>query len=105
MNEDLREWLGIAKADFIFYSALLTSIIACFFDRLLIISILFAISIAICIYSMVIGMPAKEELSKATNIAKKITYPLGLALILSIVAIKYLIIFYFEDIIGGLNLY
>ena len=94
MDEELKEWLGITKADIILYLAFALAIAGCLLKNIMIFTILFILSIILGIYSAKLGMPRKKEVSNFTNIVKKLSYPFFLFILFLIIIGKYFFYFF-----------
>ncbi len=75
MDNELREWLGIAPADFPIYLAILCLVIAYFVRDISSDIVLIVGAIVACIVSCFIGMKKDPKVSGFTNGVKLISYP------------------------------
>ena len=91
MDAELREWLGIAPADFPVYLAFICLAIAYFVGAGVVDTMLVIVAIVACVASCVIGMPRDIRVSGFTNVIKLTAYPICLVVcvVLGIVNFKY----------------
>ena len=89
MNSELREWLGLATADFPVYAACLFVVVMFFKNGFYLDAVLSAVSIILCMASCVIGMKKDSKLSNFTNTAKLIAYPFCLLVCLILVLLNF----------------
>ncbi len=90
---ELIEWFGVAKADWILYIAFILIVVGCFLNNLSLILILFLGGVVLGIYSIVIGTKKNKDLSDLTNLIKKISYPLGMLILIIMIVAKFLFFF------------
>lgn len=75
MDPELREWLGLKPADFLFYGALGLSA-SLYVIRSPVIDIAVSgVAFGLACLSCVVGMKSEPELSAFTNLVKKVSYP------------------------------
>ena len=91
MDAELREWLGLAPADFPVYLACLCLVLTYFVKGGILDTFLVLIAIGACIVSCFIGMKKDWRVSGFTNGAKLATYPICLVacIILSLINFKF----------------
>jgi hypothetical protein len=89
MNNELREWSGLATADFPVYAACLFVVVMYFNNGIYLDAVLSAVSIILCIAACVIGMKKDSKLSDFTNTSKLIAYPLCLMICLILVYVNF----------------
>lgn len=77
-SEELKEWIGIKPADLLLYVACGAIVVMYFTKSVLLDSALSVVAIVLCIISCFVGMRGGQNLSRFTNIVKKIIYPLCL---------------------------
>ena len=93
MDELLREWLGITRADIYIYASTLLAIMSMFFYNVFLVLILFIASIVLGLYSCKIGTPAKKELGRLTNLYKNFAYPFILIVLILFMLLKSFFLF------------
>ena len=91
---EFREWLGLTKADLMVYIALFLVIAGCFLNSAMTFFLLFLGSIFFGSYAAMLGMPKNKNLSDFTNLMKKISYPILIFVLLTVMAVK--ILFYLD---------
>jgi len=75
MKEELKEWLGVMPADFVFYAAAVAVAWMYFSKNAVLDIILSVVSSVLCIASCFMGMRPNHRLSGFTNFIKRIAYP------------------------------
>lgn len=78
MNNDLREWMGVAPADFPVYFAVICVVLAYSISDFALDAILISLAIIACVVSCFIGMKRDEKVSGFTNAMKLASYPICL---------------------------
>ena len=90
-REELKEWLGITKAGGLMYLAFAIAITALFLDTTLWVAILLSAALLVSVYSTILGVKKNERVSTFTNIAKAISYPVSIGILMWIVLFKVII--------------
>ena len=93
MHEELKEWLGITKADGLIYLTYIIAIGGFFISNIFLVSFLYIVAIISGIYSIKYGSPKKKEVSKFTNVIKKYVYHVCLFIAIVIMIARYILIF------------
>jgi len=93
MHEELKEWLGITKADGLIYLTYIIAISGFFINNIIIVSFLYIIAVISGIYSIKHGSPKKKEVSKFTNAIKKYVYHVCLFIAIVIMIFRYITLF------------
>ncbi len=91
MDAELREWLGIAPADFPVYLAVIFLVAAFFVGAGVLDTILVSTSLLACVLSCIIGMRKDIRVSGFTNGVKLASYPICLVvcIVVSFLNFKY----------------
>ncbi|MEA2007445.1 MAG: hypothetical protein U9O20_04795 [Patescibacteria group bacterium] len=93
MHEELKEWLGITKADGLIYLTYILAIGGFFIGNIFLVSLLYVVAIISGIYSIKYGSPKNNEISKFTNAIKKYIYHVCLFIAIVIMIARYIILF------------
>lgn len=75
MKEEAKEWVGIKPADLVIYLAFLLVIPVFFLRNAVLDTVLLSVGLLLCLVSCWIGMKPHPELSRTTNRAKLLSYP------------------------------
>lgn len=75
MNEELKEWLGIAPADFLVYAAAGAVAGMYYSNDTPLDVVLSLVAGVLCILSCVVGMKTDPRMSRFSNRVKRISYP------------------------------
>ena len=82
LNEETREWLGLRLADLLAYLAV-TAIIAMYFIDLPALEITLAVvALSLLLAACVLGMKSSPNVSRFTNVYKKLSYPMAFVMAL-----------------------
>lgn len=90
MNSELKEWLGIAPADFPVYFATICIIVIFFTTNFLFDIVLSILAVTCVIVSCFIGMKKDPNVSDFTNSIKLVAYPFCLAAATFLIALNFL---------------
>lgn len=90
MNNELKEWLGIAPADFPVYFATICVVAMFFNSHFLFDIVLSVLAISGTIFSCFVGMKKDPMVSPFTNSIKLISYPFCLGLATFLTALNFL---------------
>ena len=90
MNNELKEWLGIAPADFPVYLATVCIVVIFFSKNFPLDVVLSVLTVSCTIASCFIGMKKDPNVSAFTNSIKLIAYPFCLALATFLIALNFL---------------
>ena len=89
MNDEVKEWFGLTKADGVLYIGF-GMLGAMFFVRNGAFDIILAAgAVILSIWSCFLGMKPKDEFMKITNVAKQTGYPVGVLMMLGIIVYHY----------------
>jgi len=89
VDEELKEWLGITKADGLIYLSFALAIIGYFVNNITIISFMYIIAIISGVSSIKYGSGKKKEVSKLTNVIKKYVYHFSLFIVIVMIIFRY----------------
>ena len=88
-DRELMEWLGLTRADALVYLAV-AAIGAMFFVHDATIDIvLAAVGVVLALAACPFGMPRDPKVSEATNVIKRVSYPLCVVLAVAAIAVHY----------------
>ncbi len=90
MNSELKEWLGIAPADFPVYFAFLCVVIM-YFSTNFILDLILSVFVVFCgIVACLIGMKKDLNVSNFTNTIKLFAYPMCFLFSVFLIALNFL---------------
>lgn len=90
MNRELKEWLGIAPADFPVYAAAICVAAIFFTNNFPLELVLSVLAVTCSIAACFIGMKKDPQVSALTNAIKLLAYPFCLALATFLIALNFL---------------
>jgi hypothetical protein len=89
MDAELKEWLGITPADFMVYAAAVVVGAMYLIPNALTDAVLAFVAILLCVAACRSGMTPDPHVSTLANWAKRVSYPLSLAIVLVCVGLNF----------------
>jgi hypothetical protein len=96
-NLELREWLGLTWADLLVYLALAAVAAMFFFSNGIVDALLATTGILLSLAACPIGMKRNPRLSELANVAKLVSYPLCVALVIGAVVAHYIVVSFWNS--------
>lgn len=88
MNDEVREWLGLTKADFVFYASLCLAIGSFWITSAPAAVGASVLAIALAAGAAVVGARPQENLKPVTNKTKRVAFLAGVALVCIVAVVR-----------------